>query len=209
MDLNKAETKLQKDINNQKKKNLEALNDDIKQSDGADTSQTEATTKKDDEEEESEKSSDEERPQGIVQPKYKVVHSYPHDMMDAWEGSRDTLESSKIHNKSKLPDSITVTIFAKHCESMKVAKLDINESTLVFEVPDLYYLDLNLKYQVNSEAGSAKFDKTKKTLTIRVPVTGLTEDSQKVLEEHYREYREREQERIKSMEKLQESKLEE
>lgn len=129
--------------------------------------------------------------------------------MDAWEGSRDTLESSKIHNKSKLPESITVTIFAKFCESMKVAKLDINESTLVFEVPDLYYLDLNLKYQVNSEAGSAKFDKTKKTLTIRVPVTGLTEDSQKVLEEHYREYKEKEQERIKSMEQLQESKLEE
>ena len=65
-----------------------------------------------------------------MQPKYKLVHSYPHDMMDAWEGSRDTLESSKIHNKSKLPESITVTIFAKFCESMKVAKLDINEDDI-------------------------------------------------------------------------------
>lgn len=48
--------------------------------------------------------------------------------------------------KSKLPNELTVTIFAKHCDSLKEAKLEINESTLVFEVEGLYYLDLNLKY---------------------------------------------------------------
>lgn len=39
-----------------------------------------------DNDDDSDKSSDEERPVGIVQPKYKIVHSYPADMMDAWEG---------------------------------------------------------------------------------------------------------------------------
>lgn len=71
---------------------------------------------------------------------------------------------------------------------MKKAKLDINESTLVFEYPDLYYLDLNLKYLCNPNQGSAKFDKSKKTLIIRMPITGLTEDSQKVLDKNYEEF---------------------
>ena len=80
-------------------------------------------------------------------------------------------------SKSRLPESLTVTIFAKHCENMKGAQLDINESTLVFGVEGLYYLDLNLKYKCDTENRSAKFDKTKKTLTIKLKVTGLTEDS--------------------------------
>lgn len=75
----------------------------------------------DDEEDESEKSSDEERPAGIVQPKYKIVHSYPQDIiMDSWQGHQGTLEAAQLEqSKKKLPDSLTVTIFAKHVESMK------------------------------------------------------------------------------------------
>ena len=100
----------------------------------------------DDDTEESQ--SDEERPDRIVQPKYKVVHSYPHDMADYWEGHRGTVEEGVLTGRDKkLPTELTVTIIAKHCESMKDAKLEINESTLLFEVPDLYYLDLNLKYK--------------------------------------------------------------
>jgi len=70
-----------------------------------------------------------------------------------------------------------VTIFAKFCESMKGAQLDINESNLIFGIEGLYYLDLNLKYKCDTENGSAKFDKIKKTLTIRMPIIGLTGDS--------------------------------
>lgn len=76
-----------------------------------------------------------------------------------------------------MPSEIAITIFLKHIESTKDAKLDINESTLLFEYPGLYYLDINLMYKVDSNAGSAKFDKSKKTLLIRVPVVGSTEDS--------------------------------
>jgi len=77
----------------------------------------------------------------------------------------------------KIPTYLTVTIDLKWVESMKKAKLDINESTLMFEYPEIYYLDLNLKYKCDPDQGNAKFDKTKKTLTIKLPVIGLTEDS--------------------------------
>ena len=60
---------------------------------------------------------------------------------------------------------------------MKIAILDINESTLLFKYPNLYYLDLDLHYKCDPSKGSAKFDKTKKSLTIRMPIIGLTDDS--------------------------------
>ena len=144
-----------------------------------------------------------------MQPKYKIVHSYPVDMMDAWEGHKGTVEDLALQKKHVLPDSLTVTIFAKHAEGMKNAQLDIDETTLVFKYPELYYLDLNLKYKVDQDNGSAKFDKTKKTLTIKLPVVGSTNDSQKVLDEHFRDFLEKEKEKKDVLKKLEMSKLEE
>lgn len=81
-------------------------------------------------------------------------------------------------------------------ESMKEAHLDINESNLIFEFPNLYYLDLNLKYKCDAAKGKAKHDKSKKTLTIRVPVTGLTEDSQRAFDENFKAYLENKEKRL-------------
>ena len=92
---------------------------------------------------------------------------------------------------------------------MKGAQLDINETSLVFGVEGLYYLDLNLKYIVNSEEGNAKFDKTKKTLTIRLPITGLTADSQRLAEQHYSEFLEAERKRNEEFKELEMSTVEE
>jgi len=61
--------------------------------------------------------------------------------------------------KSKIPTHLAITIHVKWAESMKEAKLDINESTLLFEYPEIYYLDLNLKYKCDPDQGNAKFDK--------------------------------------------------
>jgi hypothetical protein len=60
---------------------------------------------------------------------------------------------------------------------MKAATLDINDNTLMFKYPEVYYLDINLMYKVDKGNGSAKFDKSKKTLTVRLPVIGSTDDS--------------------------------
>lgn len=89
-----------------------------------------------------------------------------------------------------LPSEITVTIYVKFIESLKAATLDINDSTLMFKYPEVYYLDINLCYKVDKLNGNAKFDKNKKTLTVRVPVTGSTDDSAKVLEKHFKDYKE-------------------
>jgi len=117
------------------------------------------------------------RPLGIVQPKYKLVHSFPVDLADSWEGNTGAVENAKLQTKKKLPTHLTVTIYCTHIDSVKNAKLDVNESTLVFEYPDLYYLDLNLRYKCDPTVGGAKFDKSKKTLTIKLPVLAMTEDA--------------------------------
>lgn len=82
IDINKQETKLQKDINKTVKEHKDKLTAEQQAKEAAQAGQT--TTNAEDED--SEKSSEEERPTGIVQPKYKIVHSYPNDIMDAWEG---------------------------------------------------------------------------------------------------------------------------
>jgi hypothetical protein len=79
--------------------------------------------------------------------------------------------------KKKVPTELTITVYLKWCDSIKAAKLDIDETSLVFDYPELYYLDLNLKYKCDPSSGGAKFDKAKKTLTVRLPVVGLSEDS--------------------------------
>lgn len=143
-----------------------------------------------------------------MQPKFKVVHTFGVNMMDSWEGHKGTAEEGILAEKNRLPIELNITIFATFAENMKEAKLDINESTLVFEYPGIYYLDLNLKYIVSTSDGHAKFDKTKKTLNIRLPVIGSTVDSQKVLDRDYQEYLEKEKERQEYLKRLEISKIE-
>ena len=119
----------------------------------------------------------EEQPSGVIQPKFKIVHSYNMEIGDAWGGFTTSKMDYESQTKQRMPIELTVTINLKWVESMKLAKLDINETNLVFEYPGVYYLDVNLKYKVDKDQGNAKFDKKKKLLTIRLPITGLTEDS--------------------------------
>ena len=104
----------------------------------------------------------------------------------------------------KIPTHLTITINVPHLESSKHAKLDINEANLIFEVPDLYYLDTNLYYQVDPAQGSAKFDKAKKAMVIKLPVIGMTEESKKRLEADYKVYQDQLVERQKDIENVEE-----
>jgi dynein assembly factor 2 len=201
MDISKAESKLQKDIMKQRQEQIDKEKADKATKDAQEA--TQAAIEEDSAEEV------EQRPNGIVQPKYKVVHTFAVNMMDAWEGHKGTVEEGVLQKKHQLPVELNVTIFATFADGMRDAKLDINESTLVFEYPNLYYLDLDLKYVVNPNEGQAKFDKTKKTLNIRLPVVGSTADSQKVIDRDYQEYLQREKERQDYLKRLEISKLEE
>jgi len=121
------------------------------------------------------------------------------EMMDAWGGYTTSQMDHETAMKKKIPTHLTVTLNLKWIDSIKGANLDINDSTLIFEYPDIYYLDLNLKYKVDKDNGNAKFDKKTKTMTIKLPVTGLTEDSQKVLDAHYQKFVVDHEENIKSL----------
>ena len=121
------------------------------------------------------------------------------EMMDAWGGYTTSKMDHETLMKSRVPVELTVTINLKWVDSMKLAKLDINDTTLVFEYPEIYYLDLNLKYKVDKDQGSAKFDKKKKTLTIRLPIIALTEDSQKVMDDHYKKFVLEQEERLQKL----------
>lgn len=101
--------------------------------------------------------------------------------------------------KKKIPTHLTVTMDLKWIDSIKEANLDIDDTTLLFEYPEIYYLDLNLKYKVDKDNGNAKFDKKKKTLTIKLPIIGLTEDSQKVLDSHFQKFVVEHEEKVKSL----------
>ena len=89
--MNKQETKLQKDINKTVMTHKEKMAAEEQAKKDAEAAQAAVDN---DDDEESAKSSDEERPTGIVQPKYKIVHSYNNDIMDAWEGHQGTLEAA-------------------------------------------------------------------------------------------------------------------
>lgn len=77
---------------------------------------------------------------------------------------------------------------------MAKAQLDINVNTVLFKYPDLYYLDLELKYEVDQDKGSAKFDKAKKSLVITLPVVGLSEAQKEEFDRHNRVKEEKERE---------------
>ena len=205
MDPALMETKLQKDILKQQadaRRNEAREKEELQLKDGEVNLGEE---EQDDDEEEKE----EPRPTGIVMPKYRLVHSYPVDIADSWEGNTGTIEDQKMQKRKKLPTYLTVTINCTHVDSMKKAKLEINESNLVFEYPDLYYLDLNLRYKCDSTAGNAKFDKTKKTLTIKLPILGMTEVSQKVADADYERFLEAQKEQEERLAGLEASRLEE
>ena len=83
MDLNNVKTKLQKET--------EAIVAEQKAKEAAAKGEAPPKIVQQTDEDESEKS-DDERPTGIVQPKYKIVHSYPANLGDHWEGHKDSVE---------------------------------------------------------------------------------------------------------------------
>ena len=200
VDLDKVQTKLQKEITQardaQLAKDAKARGEDAKQK-RLDDAQKRFEN---DDAEESEKEEEEVKPDGIVQPPYKVVHSFPADVGDAWGGYSTAQMTHEKELRQKVPTHVTVTMNLKWIDSIKNAKLDINESTIVFEYPDQYYLDLDLKYKCDQEQGSAKFDKAKRELVIKLPVVGLTEESQRVVDEHYQKFVLEQEERIENLE---------
>lgn len=87
MDISKAESKLQKDIMKQRQEAID------KENEAKVVAEQKPKAPEDDEDSPEEV---EQRPTGIVQPKYKVVHTFPFDMMDTWEGHKGSAEEGVL-----------------------------------------------------------------------------------------------------------------
>lgn len=75
---------------------------------------------------------------------------------------------NRIYSKG-IPKYIIVKIELPLCNSIQGIDLDINQSSL--KLTGLKYnLYIDLPYGVNEDEGPAKFDKTKKILTVKLPV---------------------------------------
>lgn len=120
--------------------------------------------------------------EGIIEPKHKIVYSYPVNMGDCWEAPNDVLQDRKF------PISIRITILTPHIETMKDAELDINDDTLLFKVPDTYDLMLSFKYRVDPDKGSATFEKDKKRLVIDMPIVGVTEVTHEIMKKEKEQF---------------------
>ena len=99
-----------------------------------------------------------------------MVYSYPVDLTDYWGSDEELIEKGR-----KYPSSMRIVIQTPWVETMAKAELDINKENLIFKYPETYYLDIELMYEVDPDAGKAKYLKDKKVLEITLPITGLTE----------------------------------
>ncbi len=66
-----------------------------------------------------------------------------------------------------LPDA--VRLFYNQ-EGVANLKLDINGKLMIFEIPKKHYLEIKLPYDVDQDAGDAKYDKKNKTLRVKLPL---------------------------------------
>ncbi|CAG5115869.1 unnamed protein product [Candidula unifasciata] len=97
-------------------------------------------------------------------PKYTITHRSEVDMSE-YRNAADAKTST-------CPKELVIKIELPLLNSAAQASLDIFEKKLILESvsPAAYKLDLSLPYQVNEDEGSAKFDKSKRTLTVTLPV---------------------------------------
>ena len=93
-----------------------------------------------------------------------------------------------LQKDRKLPVSMRVKIETPWMDSIKDAILDINEQNLIFQVANVYNLDIKLKYLIDPDKGKAKFIKDKKTLEIDLPIVGLTEETKQEVARQRRGY---------------------
>lgn len=100
---------------------------------------------------------------GYTEPKYTITHRSDMDLQE-YRNAPDARPTTR-------PKELVINIELPLCKSAAGVDLDIFEDKLSLksEKP-AYKLDLKLPYAVDDENGSARFDKSKKSLVITLPV---------------------------------------
>jgi dynein assembly factor 2 len=98
-------------------------------------------------------------------PKHKLIHSGAYNLTDFMEASnRPTVLAQSV------PRLLKLIVELPSVKKVGEISLDVTSTNICIEVPDKYYLDLPLSYEIDEDKGDAKFDKVKQTLTLELPV---------------------------------------
>eukprot|EP00736_Rhodelphis_marinus_P000268 Rmarinus@m.5016 len=101
---------------------------------------------------------------GLETPEFDIIHRGELDYQDFLEGScRDAKEA-------KRPKELVIRINLPQMASAANMDLDIEDKLVILEAKPHYYLKAPLPYEVDSDRGSAKFDKSQRRLTVTLPV---------------------------------------
>ncbi|RNA16349.1 kintoun [Brachionus plicatilis] len=105
----------------------------------------------------------------FTKPIYKIIYTGQADIQDYVNTiAKNCIESTR-------PKEIKISIELPLCKSSADVILDIFEKRLYLESSNPFYkLDLNLSYPINEKEAKAKFDKSKKTLNVILPVIPFT-----------------------------------
>jgi hypothetical protein len=98
-------------------------------------------------------------------PKHKLIHSGAYDLTDFMECS-----GRPTHLAQNIPKFLKLIVELPTVKKGSDISLDVTSSNICIEVPDKYYLDLPLSYEIDEEQGAAKFDKVAQSLTLELPV---------------------------------------
>lgn len=105
-------------------------------------------------------------PQRIRVPTHKLVHSGSIDLTNYMESSN----SGPTAPVSTVPRLLKLTVELPTVKRSSDVSLEVTSTNVVVEVPEKYYLDLPLSYDIEEDKGVAKFDKVKQVLTLELPV---------------------------------------
>lgn len=100
---------------------------------------------------------------GEVVPKYTIVHRGKMEMKAGWGDTR-------VHETQDLPVALVVRVELPKLDSIAGVDLDVNEKNVTLHAAGKYLLELPLPFKVDSDAGKAKWDKTKRSLEVTLPV---------------------------------------
>ncbi|KAJ3293892.1 Protein kintoun [Borealophlyctis nickersoniae] len=100
---------------------------------------------------------------GPVTPRYTIVHRGVNVDYQKFTNERERQHGSR-------PDALVIRIELPGVSSAAPVDLDTSEKTLELKVSDKFNLNLQLPFPVYHEKGTAKFDKTKQSLTVTLPV---------------------------------------
>jgi len=102
---------------------------------------------------------------GPIAPKYEIVYTYPVSL-----GQFRNIENINEVKDKETPTEMKIRLQIPHAIELDKINCDFKDSKLVFEYENLYYLEVNLMYLVDSDNAEAKFVSSKKQLEVKVKI---------------------------------------